>query len=241
MSSEEGQIVLLLSLLFLVLLQLYYANWRPVPQGTFEDRKPTPKKQRAARQEAAGVEQQEVKPQGVYRPPGSDGKLAALLRAEREQEQKLQARVVSQTPQFGLPPGAAPPSAGGNSRAARKKRAKEAQRNASDEGAAAANGGASAGPSLPAAFSPPPVAKPPSPAPAPVTPAPATAEEEKPMDAEEIKKKLRNLQKKKSAIEKLKEKERSSLNDEQRAKLRTENAVDSEMSELQKALEKLEV
>eukprot|EP00388_Colpodella_angusta_P020845 GDKJ01052499.1.p1 GENE.GDKJ01052499.1~~GDKJ01052499.1.p1 ORF type:complete len:248 (-),score=51.23 GDKJ01052499.1:78-821(-) len=52
---------------------LFSAFWRPVAAGTYEDRKPTPLKQRWTAAKHEEVKVNPPKPTGVYRPPGSQG------------------------------------------------------------------------------------------------------------------------------------------------------------------------
>lgn len=59
--------------------QLFDARWRPAAPGAYPDRAQSPARVSEAKSEAV-----EVKKVEAYRPPGSSGRLAAMMKAERE-------------------------------------------------------------------------------------------------------------------------------------------------------------
>eukprot|EP00928_Gymnodinium_smaydae_P042360 TRINITY_DN28535_c0_g1_i1.p1 TRINITY_DN28535_c0_g1~~TRINITY_DN28535_c0_g1_i1.p1 ORF type:complete len:639 (-),score=160.65 TRINITY_DN28535_c0_g1_i1:72-1988(-) len=217
--------------------KLLHASWRPRPRGAFQDRPPSPERQKAAGAAASkgggkgGYAAAEPKKQ-AYRPPGSrgGGGLAELLRSELGSTSAGTSAGVA-TKAFGsaigmpsLPPGASPDDmkqagASGNNRNARKKKAKEnAQQAAEQERLTNA-----LAPSASAAA-------PPAKAAAPAA-APAAAAQEEQVSAAagadnlEVEKKVRALRKKLRDIEKLKEKPASELDVLQRQKLDTEAEI----------------
>mmetsp|Transcript_58459 Transcript_58459/g.161766 ORF Transcript_58459/g.161766 Transcript_58459/m.161766 type:complete len:655 (-) Transcript_58459:107-2071(-) len=146
--------------------ELLLASWRPRPRGAFEDRPPSPGRERPSDSRAGaggggGAGGAAPAPQRqAYRPPGARGSggLAELLRQElgstAAQGATTATKVAGGTafaPPQRLPPGCSPedlkpqPSAAQASRAARKKKARE---NAAAQ-AAAAGATVAAGPAVP--------------------------------------------------------------------------------------------
>mmetsp|Transcript_81891 Transcript_81891/g.210975 ORF Transcript_81891/g.210975 Transcript_81891/m.210975 type:complete len:635 (+) Transcript_81891:177-2081(+) len=212
--------------------ELLMAGWRPRPRGAFQDRPPSPGRDKPAAKAAAPEPKKQA-----YRPPGArgGGGLAELLRNElgsTSADKSTTATKVfggASVPTHSLPPGCAPEDlkqaqggggAGGNSRADRRKKAKAAQQ-AADEAAekeklAAAlspqAGGNTAKPKAKPSFDPPARAEKEE---AGESSAPAAEGEEN----AEVEKKIRAVRKKLRDIAKLKEKADKDLDPLQREKI----------------------
>lgn len=211
--------------------ELLLACWRPMRRGAFEDRPPTPGREKPAQPKAGGAS---APVKQAYRARGSGG-LAETLRRELGSTAGDSTGVATKSgfaPPQRLPPGASAadfkPATGTstNSRNARKKKAKE---KAALSAAAGAEEDDEDEPAAPPA------------APAPVEPKAKSAPPPQPAahnaatpDAEnvEVEKKVRALRKKLRDIEKLKEKPAQSLDVLQREKIAGEADIIKQIQQL---------
>lgn len=220
--------------------ELRLACWRPRPRGAFQDRPPSPDREKSAKASGAGGSAAAAPKKQAYRPPGARGAGGGLADLLRKELGSTSAEASSTATKVGgpappppqrLPPGAsadiigqAPAAAGANaSRNARKKKAKEAAQAAAEaeekEKLAAARGGKN-------------VAEP-APAKQAFAPAPRAAEAAEPEAASvndgsvnpEVDKKVRALRKKLRDIEKLKEKPAAELDPLQKEKIAGEAEI----------------
>jgi translation initiation factor 2A len=210
--------------------QLYDARWRPASPSAFADRPHSPERVTSAGGSGNGGAAPTAKV-AAYRPPGSNGSLAAMMRAERDS-----GRSAGFAPKLGmgpggtkrLPVGMAPPQESNAAKNKAKKDAKAKAKAAAEDAAAemerlrVASGGAPA-PVAPVA---------------PVAAAAAVAAEfaaAEPVDpAKQLKKQMKALK----AIEGLLAKQASgeTLNGDQRSKLATEAAVRADIAALEAEL-----
>ncbi|CEM25273.1 unnamed protein product [Vitrella brassicaformis CCMP3155] len=243
--------------------ELYFAEWQPAQPGAFKDRPVTPARIRAAAASAedgslsgsgGGDKNGTFKPAGAYRPPGSTGALAALMRAEREADQQLSAKPVS-VRDPNLPPGAGtdPAKSKAALKNAKRKKAREAKKAAAEphddaeddekeggpspgpaddlQDGARANGGVAASFASASATSASAAAEGASSSSAPQQPQPDEGEKKEQLS--EADKKVRGLRKKLREIERLKEMSADSLSEAQRSKV----ACEADILEQIKAIE----
>lgn len=205
--------------------ELLSAGWRPRPRGAFNDRPPSPGRQKPVEAKSSAVAAPKKQ---AYVPPGarSSGGLAALLRQElgstSGESSGTATKVLGNNmaaPLVCQVPGAAPveikaEGASANSRNARKKKAKEAAQQATE---------AEQPKKEPEKFKPAERVQ----ETAQEQPAPAGS-----IDNPEVEKKVRALKKKLRDIEKLKERPANELDPLQREKIKTEVEIVSQIRAL---------